>query len=166
VHPSDPAVALLALDARATIAGPAGTRSVPLGELYLLPRQDAQQEAALNDDELLVEITVPSPAAGARGLYTKVAERGERDFALASVAVQMVLAQGVVEQVRVALGGVAPVPWRAAEAEAALLGQRLTEAVIQDVSLAATAGAHPLSQNEYKVELAQGLVREGLRAFV
>ena len=59
---------------------------VPLGEFYLLPRQDAQREAALDDDELLVEVTVPTPAAGSRGVYLKVAERGEHDFALASVA--------------------------------------------------------------------------------
>ena len=86
--------------------------------------------------------------------------------ALASVAIQVVLAKGVVRHARIALGGVAPVPWRAKEPEGALLGQRLTEAVIQQVSLAATVGARPLSQNGYKVELAQGLVREALRALV
>lgn len=166
VHPSDPAVALLALDASVTLAGPSGTRTVPLEEFYLLPRQDARREAALDDDELLIEVTVPTPAAGARSLYKKVAERGEHDFALASVALQITLTEGVAEQARVALGGVAPVPWRAAEAEAALLGQPLTEAAIQAASLAATAGARPLAQNEYKVELAQGLVREALRALV
>jgi xanthine dehydrogenase YagS FAD-binding subunit len=166
VHPSDLAVALLALNASVTLAGPSGTRTVPLEEFYLLPRQDARREAALDDDELLIEVTVPTPAAGARSLYKKVAERGEHDFALASVALQITLTEGVVEQARVALGGVAPVPWRAAEVEAALLGQPLTEAAIQAASLAATAGARPLAQNEYKVELAQGLVREALRALV
>jgi len=166
VHPSDPAVALLALDASVQIAGPGGVRSVPLGELYLLPRQDAHREAALDADELLVEVNVPAPAATSRGVYVKVAERGERDFALASAAVQMTLAGGAVEQARIALGGVAPVPWRATEAEAALVGQTLSEAVIENASAAATAGARPLSQNGYKVELAQGLVREALRALV
>jgi xanthine dehydrogenase YagS FAD-binding subunit len=166
VHPSDPAVALLALDASVKISGPAGVRSVPLGELYLLPRQDAQHEAALDADELLIEINVPAPAAASRGVYVKVAERGEHDFALASVAVQVTLAGGVVERARIALGGVAPVPWRAVEGEAALVGQTLSEAVIEKTSMAATAGARPLSQNGYKVELAQGLVREALRALV
>ena len=166
VHPSDPAVALLALDARATIAGSSGVRSVSWGELYLLPRQDAQRETSIADDELLVGVTIPTPADGARGVYLKVAERGEHDFALASVAAQITLAQGVVEGARIALGGVAPVPWRAEEAEAVLLGKPLNEDVIREASLSATAGAQPLSQNGYKVELAQGLVREGLRAFV
>jgi xanthine dehydrogenase YagS FAD-binding subunit len=155
----------LALDSRVAIAGPTGTRTVPLNELYLLPRQDARREVALDDDELLVEVTVPTPAAGSRGVYKKVAERGEHDFALASVALQIALTEGVVEQARVVLGGVAPVPWRATEAEAALLGQPLTESVILAASQAATAGARSLAQNGYKVELAQGLVREALRAF-
>lgn len=164
VHPSDLAVALLALDASVTIAGPSGVRSVPLGEFYLLPRQDAQREAALEPDELLVEVTVPAPVPGSRGVYLKVAERGQHDFALGSVAIQATLAKDVVEHVRVVLGGMAPVPWRAQEAESALIGQALTETRIQEVSLAATAGARPLAQNGYKVELAQGLVREALRA--
>jgi xanthine dehydrogenase YagS FAD-binding subunit len=166
VHPSDLAVALLALEASVTIASPGGRRSVPLAELYLLPKVDAQREAAIDVGELLVEVLVPGPAASSRGLYLKVAERGERDFALASVAIQASLDQGIVQGIRMALGGVAPVPWRAAEAENALLGQRLTEANIRSASLAATTGARPLAQNAYKVELVQGLVREALRGIV
>jgi xanthine dehydrogenase YagS FAD-binding subunit len=166
VHPSDPAVALLALDAGVTLASPSGERVVPLSEFYLLPRQKARQETVLADDELLVEVAIPTPAAGSRGVYAKVAERGEQDFALASVAIQVTMADAVVEHARIALGGVAPVPWRAAKAEEALLGQRLSEAVIQEAGLAATEGARPLSQNGYKAELVQGLVREALRTFV
>jgi len=166
VHPSDPAVALLALDASVTIAGPSGTRVVPLSEFYLLPRQDAHKEAALADDELLLKAVIPTLAKDSCGIYHKVAERGAHDFALASAAIQVTLAGGVVEHARIALGGVAPAPWRAERAEEALLGERLSEAVIHQASLAATAGARPLSQNGYKVELAQGLVREALRAFV
>jgi xanthine dehydrogenase YagS FAD-binding subunit len=166
VHPSDPAVALLALDASVTLAGPSGTRVVPLSEFYLLPKQDAQKETVIADDELLVEVVIPTPARGSRGVYSKVAERGEHDFALVSVAAQIALAKGIVERVRIALGGVAPVPWRAEQAENVLLGRRLTEGKIRAASLVATAGARPLSQNEYKVELAQGLVREALQAFV
>lgn len=166
VHPSDSAVALLALDASVQVAGPSAVRSVPLGEFYLLPRQDAHREAALEPHELLVGVTVPKPAPGARGVYLKVSERGQHDFALGSVALQIVLDQDVVREARVVLGGVAPVPWRAQEAESALSGRPLSDATIQEASLAATAGARPLAQNGYKVELAQGLVREALRALV
>ena len=91
----------------------------------------------------MIEVVVPTPAKNSRGIYAKVAERGERDFALASAAIQVTLVEGVVEHARIALGGVAPVPWRAAKVEELLLGQRLTEDVIQQVSLAATAGDLP-----------------------
>jgi xanthine dehydrogenase YagS FAD-binding subunit len=157
---------MLALEASVTIAGPSGRRTVPLAELYLLPKVDVQREAALDADELLGEVLIPYPAAEARGLYLKVAERGERDFALASVALQVTLKSGLVDGIRLVLGGVAPVPWRAVEAEDMLLGQSLTEVTIRAASQAATAGARPLSQNAYKVELAQGLVREALRGIV
>jgi xanthine dehydrogenase YagS FAD-binding subunit len=169
VHPSDPAVALLALGASVVVVGAGsgasgGARTVPLADFYLLPRQDAQREADLASNEILTEILIPTPAAGSRGIYLKVPERGARDFALSSVAVQLVLAGEGVRDARVALGGVAPVPWRALEAEQALVGQALSDAAIEQASLAATAGARPLAQNAFKIELVQGIVRQALRA--
>jgi xanthine dehydrogenase YagS FAD-binding subunit len=172
VHPSDPAVALLALDASVRIAGPYGTRTVSLADFYLLPKQDAQREVALAPNEVLTEILIPTPAAGeraeCRGIYLKVPERGARDFALASVALQLTFAGEVARDAcptrgRLVLGGVAPVPWRAVEAEQALTGQRLSDVVIEQVSLAATAGARPLAQNAFKIDLVQGIVRQALR---
>ena len=162
VHPSDPAVALLALDASAVVAGPGGTRTVPLADFFLLPKQDAHREVVLTDREVLTEILVPTPAAGSRGIYLKVPERGDRDFALASVAVQLTWSGGAVDCARVALGGVAPTPWRALAAEQALLGQALTPEVMDSASRAATGEARPLEQNAYKVELVQGLLRQAL----
>jgi xanthine dehydrogenase YagS FAD-binding subunit len=169
VHPSDPAVALLALDASVLIAGIGGVRTVSLADFYLLPRQDAQREVDLASNEILTEIVIPTPPARSRGLYLKVPERGARDFALVSVAVQLTFAGEAGQDAcptrgRLVLGGVAPVPWRAAEAEQALVGQALSDAVIEQASLAATAGARPLSQNAFKIELARGTVRQALRA--
>jgi xanthine dehydrogenase YagS FAD-binding subunit len=163
VHPSDPAVALLALDASLVVAGPAGTRTVSLGEFYLLPRQDVHREVALADNELVTEVRIPVPPAGARGTYLKVAERQAWDFALVSVAVQLHLDGDIVQGARVALGGVAPVPWRAEEAEGALSGLPLTDEAIERAARAATEGARPLAQNAYKIDLAQGLVRQALQ---
>jgi xanthine dehydrogenase YagS FAD-binding subunit len=163
VHPSDPAVALLALDASLVVAGPAGTRAVRLGEFYLLPRQDAHREVALGHDELVTEVAIPAPPPGARGTYLKVAERQAWDFALVSVAVQLHLDSDIVQSARVALGGVAPVPWRAEGAERVLSGVPLTAEAIERAAQAATAGARPLAQNAYKVDLAQGLVRQALQ---
>jgi xanthine dehydrogenase YagS FAD-binding subunit len=162
VHPSDPAVALLALDASVVVAGPRGQRTVPLSEFYLLPKQDAQAETALAADELLTEAIVPAPAQHAKSAYVKVAERQAWDFALVSAAVQLTLDGDVVSSARVALGGVAPVPWRARAAEGALVGQTLDEETIARAAQAATDGARPLAENAYKVELAQGVVRQAL----
>ena len=163
VHPSDPATALIAVDASVTIAGRGGTRSLSLADLYLLPRQDAHREAALAPDELLTEIIVPTPEVGSRGVYIKVPEHGARDFALVSVAAQVQLSEGTVRQVRVVLGGVAPAPWRSHGVEEALQGHPLSDQAIEQAAQAATAGARPLAQNAYKVSLAQNLVRQALQ---
>jgi xanthine dehydrogenase YagS FAD-binding subunit len=166
VHPSDPAVALLALDASVVIVGPQGTRTVSLADFYLLPKQDAHNEVALAANELLTEVMIPASAAGARGArstYIKVAERQAWDFALVSAAVHLTLVGETVQRARVALGGVAPVPWRVVAAEDALLGEALTDEAIERAALAATDGARPLAQNAYKVELAQGVVRQALQ---
>ena len=164
VHPSDPAVALLALDAAVVIHGLEGARTVPLSSFYLLPKQNAHQEVALAPDELLTEVVVPRPAQGTRGTYVKVAEHGARDFCLVSAAVQIATADDIVIGARVTLGGVAPVPWRAQEAEQSLLGSALSDETIDQATLSSTAGARPLTQNGYKVDLAHGVVRQALRA--
>jgi xanthine dehydrogenase YagS FAD-binding subunit len=163
VHPSDPAVALLALDASVVVAGKGSRRTVPLNGFYLLPKQDAHHEVALAADELVTEVLIPSPAAGARGTYVKVAERQAWDFALLSTAVQLRFDGDTVREARVALGAVAPIPWRAEGAEAVLSGHALTPDVIEQAAEAATAGARPLAQNAYKIELARGVVRQALR---
>jgi xanthine dehydrogenase YagS FAD-binding subunit len=114
-------------------------------------------------DELLTEVIIPVPAEGARSAYVKVAEREAWDFALVSAAVQLALDGDTVRAARVALGGVAPVPWRATAAEEALVGQTLSAETVEHAALASTEGARPLARNAYKVELAQGVVREALR---
>ena len=116
----------------------------------------------LAPNEIITEVAIPFPASGSRGAYVKVARRAAWDFALASAAVQVVLADGVVQRARVALGGVATMPWRAPEAEQALVGHRLTAEVIDSAARAATAGVRPLAQNAYKVDLVQGVVRQAL----
>ncbi len=164
VHPSDLAVALLALDASVVVVGPDGTRGAALTDFYLLPKQDPHHEVALAPNEVLTEVLIPAPAAGSRGVYVKVPERGARDFALVSVALQLAFSGKVVEKARVALGGVAPVPWRAAEAEKMMLGKALTDRVIERAAQAALSGARSLAQNAYKIDLARGLVRRALRS--
>ena len=163
VHPSDPAVALLALETRVTIAGRAGERTVPFAALYRQPDRENRENHVLAPDELVTAVDILRPAPGARSAYVKVAERATWDFALASAAVQLVMARGVVRQARIALGGVGVAPWRAQAAEEALVGHRLSEATRAAAAVAATQGARPLEHNAYKVELVQGVVAQALR---
>ncbi len=163
VHPSDPAVALLALDASVVVTGKGGTRTVPLADFYLLPKQDAHREVALEADELVTEVLISVPAAGTRSTYVKVAERQAWDFALLSAAVQLAFEGDTVREARVVLGAVAPVPWRVNDAEDVLVGNALTADVIARAAEMATTGARPLAQNAYKVDLAQGVLKQALR---
>jgi xanthine dehydrogenase YagS FAD-binding subunit len=163
VHPSDPAVALLALGSSVEIAGPGGQRTVPLSDFYRLPTRDVRQDTLLALEELITGIFVPTPPIGSQSSYVKVAERGSWDFALVSVAVWLAFSGEVVQEARVVLGGVAPMPWSAVEAEQSLIGKSLTPEVLAQAAEAATAGARPLQQNGYKIDLVHGALRQVLR---
>lgn len=162
VHPSDIAPALVALDATARLVGPRGQRTVRLGELFVGPQKDLRRETVLTPGEVIVEVAVPRPEPGTSSTYEKVRARGAFDFALAGVAIVIARKGDVVGRARVVLAGVAPVPWRAATAEQALEGKRLDPAAIEQAAAAAVAGAEPLADNGYKVDLAKGLVTRAL----
>ena len=162
VHASDPAVALVALDATVTLVGPDGERAIAPADAFRQPQRDWRIQMALRQDELVVAVSVAAPASGSWGTYLKVADRSSWDFALVSVAVQLVVSEGIVQRARIVLGGVGPRPWRATAAEKALADQPLAHDVIEQVVAAATEGARPLADNVYKVDLTQGLVREAL----
>ena len=165
VHPSDLAPALVALGAKATVRGSSGTRTVPLEEFFTLPSEGSVlQENVLQDDEILERVDVPAGPAGSRGTYLKFKERGSFDFALASVAVSVVVHSGKVSEARLVLGGVAPVPWRCPDAEKALVGKALDAETLRAAAEAALHGAEPLAQNAYKVPLAKGLVVRALQS--
>jgi xanthine dehydrogenase YagS FAD-binding subunit len=162
VHPSDPAAALLALGAQLRLAGAKGSRPVPLEGFHVLPSEDVQRETRLEPGELLAEVLLPAPLAGLRSTYRKVRTRAAWDFALVGAAVALVLDAHTVRSARIALSGVAPVPWRAKPAEAALVGHVLDAATIARAAAAATVGARPLEQNGYKVAVLRGLLEERL----
>ena len=162
VHPSDPAVALLALDASIEIVSMGASRQVPLGEFYRLPTRENRNDHILRQDELITEVLISEAAEGARSTYVKIAERSSWDFALVSVAACLTVVDGIVERARIALGGVAPMPWRATEAEAALTGGALSDDVIAAAADAAVTDARPMTHNGYKVDLVKGAVRQAL----
>ncbi len=163
VHPSDTAPALVALEARARIAGPKGTRTVPLEAFFQGPASEIAKETVLEPGEILTEVLLPA-AAGVRSSYRKVRTRGAWDFALAGVAVALKGTRERVDSARIVLSGVAPVPWRATAAEKALAGKPVNATTATQAAAGAVQGAEPLSGNAYKVELARGVVEEALLA--
>jgi xanthine dehydrogenase YagS FAD-binding subunit len=161
VHPSDTAPALVALGATARIVG-GRERTVPMEKFFVTPRQDVRRENVLQPNEILAEIEVPNAPAGAKAVYIKEMVREVWDFALCSVAAMVTMQNGVVQDARIVLGGVAPIPYRALKAEAALKGKALNEASAAAAGLAAVDGAKPLAKNGYKVQLTQAVVKRAL----
>jgi len=162
VHPSDLAPALIALDATVAIEGPQGARTLAVADLLQPPTDDARSEHRLGADELIVAIEIPAQPAGAQGVYLKMMDRHAWAFALVGAAAQVSLRDGVVEQARLVLGGVANTPRRVAEAETLLVGQPLTPELAARVAEAAVANATPLAHNRYKVAMARELARRAL----
>lgn len=164
VHPSDLAPMLLALGARVTVTGANGRRVIPLDKFFTLPSEgNIRRENVLENDDIITEIFVPASPLAARSTYLKFKERDSLDFALAAVAAAMRLApNGTVRDVRIVLGGVAPIPWRVPAAEKFLVGKQLQADVLAEAAKIALTDAQPLEKNEYKVPLTQTLVRRAL----
>ena len=162
VYPGDWAVALTAFDALVDILGPRGIRTLPLGELHCEPGTTPHIETVLDADELIVRIRVRRTPAGRASTYHKIRDRESFAFALASAAVGLHLDAGRVIDARIALGGVATRPWRAAVAERSLVGQPFTRALARQAAQLAFAGAKPLQHNAYKVALGIDTVTEAL----
>jgi xanthine dehydrogenase YagS FAD-binding subunit len=163
VAPSDLAPALIALDAEVTLRNTRGTRTIPLAALYVAPHGTVRREHQLRAGELITEIRIGETALGRSGAFEKAMERRAWSFATVSVAVSARMKDGKAREVRVVLGGVAPIPWRARSAEALVDGQALDDAACAAAADAALEGAAPLRDNGYKVPLARELVRRALR---
>ncbi|HEV2473592.1 MAG TPA: xanthine dehydrogenase family protein subunit M, partial [Chthonomonadales bacterium] len=153
VHPSDLAVALCALDAMVSIAGPRGARTLPIGRFFVLPAVDVHHENVLKPNEIVTSVSLGHTALADGSVYHKFKEKESMDWALSSAAVALAVEHGVVREARIVLGGVAPIPWRAEAAERELVGKPLSERVIQRSAQAAIHGAAPLEHNAYKVPL-------------
>jgi xanthine dehydrogenase YagS FAD-binding subunit len=165
-YPGDFGQALIALDAMVELAGPQGERRISFAELHRMPGDTPQLEATLAPGELITAFTVPAAPWTRRSLYLKVRQRESYEFALASAAVALDLGPNrVVRGARVALGGVATIPWRAQDAEAAVMGKTLDEEAASAAADAAFANARPRGDNAYKVALGKRtLVRALLQA--
>jgi xanthine dehydrogenase YagS FAD-binding subunit len=154
-HPSDMAVAMMALEARIHILGVRGEREVPISEFYLLPGNTPHLENVLKPGDLIMYVTLPASAAGARSHYLKLRDRASYEFALASAAVVIQAEGGRIRKARIALGGIGTRPWRSSEAEHALEGKAAHEATFRVAADAALRDAKPQRDNAFKVELAK-----------
>jgi xanthine dehydrogenase YagS FAD-binding subunit len=160
VHPSDPAVALVALDATIELASARGRRDVAAADFFVLPRERMDRETVLADDELVIGIRLPAGAAGGVQRYVKLMQRAAWDFALVSLCA----VRRVDGDIRLVLGGVSPRPYRvytSVEEEAASGG--LDEETIAGLAERALLDALPLSKNAYKLDLAASLLRDAIR---
>jgi xanthine dehydrogenase YagS FAD-binding subunit len=163
-HPSDFCVPLAALDAVVEIEGRSGRRQIPLEELHTLPGNTPALDSTLAPGDLIVAIRLPGEAAAFSGhaRYLKLRERTSYAFAVVSAAAALDIAGGRIRQARIALGGVAPKPWRARAAEAVLAGSAPSEAAFRRAAEAALADARPSGDNAFKIELAQRIVSRAL----
>ena len=162
-NPSDMSVALLALDAVVEVRSARGPRRIPLAEFHRLPGSTPERDTNLERDELIVGVILPPSRFGGRIDYLTVRDRASYAFALVSVATGLRMADGRVTDARVTLGGVAHKPWRAEAAERALVGRPLGRETIAAASDAAVAGATPLRDNAFKIELAQRAIVRALQ---
>lgn len=158
VHPSDIAPALIALNASLKIAGPEGEKTLKVEEFFTLPAANPFRENVLEPNEIVVEVQVPRPKPNTKSFYFKAREKGAPDFALASVAGVFEMMGKTCQTASVVLGGVAPAPWRSAEAETALTGKMINESVSMKAGAEAVKDAQPMNDNVYKVTLTQNLV--------
>lgn len=163
VHPSDPAPALMALGASVVITNGKQERTVPLAEFFVLPETNVKRENILAQNEIITHVLIPAPEPNTHSAYYKEREKDSYDWALSSCAAVVTRdSSGKVTKASIVLGGVAPIPWRAKAAEAALVGQVVSETSLAAVTKAAVEGAKPMTKNAYKVPLTEAVVKRAL----
>lgn len=162
-NPSDMCVAMVALEAMIHVQGQKGSRAIPIADFHLLPGNTPNRETVLQPGDLITHVTLPPPVLESKQIYLKLRDRASYEFALASAAVVITIRGGNVNRARIALGGVGTKPWRAAEAEAALVGLPAKKENFRKAAEAALSGAKPQSENGFKVELAKRCLTHALQ---
>jgi xanthine dehydrogenase YagS FAD-binding subunit len=162
-HPSDFAVALLAVDARVHTRTLTGTRTIPIGDLHVLPGDHPNIETILQPGELIEAIELPASAFARRSAYLKVRDRASYEFALVAVAAALEIENGVIRSARVALGSVAPKPWRAHDVEAALVGAPANDVTYAHAAEIASRGMRGFGKNDFKIPLTRNTVLQALQ---
>jgi xanthine dehydrogenase YagS FAD-binding subunit len=143
------------------IVGPKGAREVPLEKFFIIPKSENEREHDLRPNEMITEILVPPPM-GVRTAQYEVRQKATFDWPLATASVALLGHGSNVQEARIVLGHVAPIPWRAAEAEQAVAGKPVNEQTAEAAAKAAVAGAKSLGRNSYKIQLTQVAVKRAL----
>lgn len=162
VHPSDLASCLTALSANVRLRGPGDERTLSVDDVYKLPEVGRRQETVIGDDELILSVEVPALPEGTRSTYLKAMDRKVWAFALVGVAAVLHVEDGKIENPRLALSGVANIPWRLRDAEGELVGKEPSEDLFSRIAETALENAEPLEHNAYKVPLAKRLIKRAL----
>jgi xanthine dehydrogenase YagS FAD-binding subunit len=163
VHPSDMCVALVALDATVTVTGPKGERRIAFADFHRLPGDQPEKDNTLQKGELITGITIPNNNLAAHSHYLKIRDRASYAFALVSVAAALEIKNNLIQDVRLAMGGVAHKPWRLTEAEKSLKGKAATEANFQIAAEIAMKSAKGYGYNDFKLKLAPNAIVEALK---
>jgi len=166
VSPSDLAPALIASDAEVELASSLGRRRIPLAGFYVAPSGKQRKEHAIRRGELITTVRIPEKALERKGTYVKAMERKAWSFAIVSVAAAARVRDGKASDVRLVLGGIAPIPWRVPAAEKVLDGTSLDDNACLAAADIVLKDATPLRDNGYKVTLARELVRRALRSLM
>lgn len=161
VHPSSLAVPLIAYGARFRVVGPSGEREVPAADFFVMPDRDIWDENILEPNELLTHVILPAPG-NVRAATYEVRFKQSHDWPLAMSTVVLTMDGKTVKGARVVMGAVAPVPWVAAAAERALVGQTLSAETASKAADAAVQGVKPMTQNAYKVQIARTAVKRAI----
>lgn len=159
-HPSDLAVALMALDASVRVQGPSSERLIKLSDFYKIPQRDLSF-STLASNELITALEAQVPFAH-RSAYVKIRDRASYQFAIVAAAVVLDLDGANIREARVAAGGVGTIPWRLPQVEAALKGRPATLESFQAALAEIGPGAVTHSQNVFKVELLRRTVLRAL----
>ncbi len=152
-NPSDQNVALMAIGATVHIKGAKGDRKVPIAEFYRLPGNTPHIETVLQPGDLITHVSLPALPAGANQVYLKLRDRASYEFALASTAAMVWLKEGVINEVRLAMGGVGTIPWRPSAAETLLKGKAPSPELFGEAANLVLKDAKPREGNAFKVEL-------------
>ena len=163
LHPSAAGVALLAYGAKLETISPRGRRTLAMDDFFHRPIEDPTRENVLGPGEIIERVLLPVARPGARSIYRKLKEKETFDWPIVEACASVTVLSGVVREARVVLGSVAPVPRRAVEAEAVLVGGKASPELAARAAAEAVKNAKPLSQNGYKVEIARVVLERALK---